>query len=88
MDTKQPKYQPVRVTDEHEDLSSTTQIPRSFASDWKTSDPTSGTSTKERTLLSRIEPYLWLIDTALFLFVVVVLAMLLLLVLLPGGTSL
>ncbi|KAI1182122.1 hypothetical protein F5B17DRAFT_421905 [Nemania serpens] len=82
MDTKRSNYQPVRVTDDHEDLSPTSQIPKPFACSWETSGPISCTSTKDQTLLSRIEPYLRLIDTALVLFITGVLAMLL--VLPPG----
>ncbi|KAI1421589.1 hypothetical protein F5Y12DRAFT_767100 [Xylaria sp. FL1777] len=63
----------VTVAADHEKLLSTAQIPKSFAEEWHTgtSGPgaDSSSATKTQTLTTSIQPYLWLIDTALSVFV-------------------
>ncbi|KAI1153892.1 hypothetical protein F4825DRAFT_413641 [Nemania diffusa] len=78
MDSRSPEYEVVPVTDDQEELSPTVQIPRSFTSEWHTSDHSPDISTKKDTLISRITPYIWFIEIAILLFIAALLTLLLL----------
>ncbi|KAI1757535.1 hypothetical protein F4782DRAFT_478956 [Xylaria castorea] len=69
MDSITPQYQTVPVADGYEKLLSSIQIPRSFTDEWRTLDPSSDNPTKRNSLISRMGPYLWVLDTALLLFI-------------------